>query len=198
LHSLLKASDPRPKCFRLVAGLKGLVIAGTASYLGTLLTSAPLPLLESACRSYPLTTDSTPHSHAHQATHAEMATPPPGAPSSTHKPPEDGGSEAGSGAHSYIPLGTSGHMEGVDGAAVGVSGGGGTEAVMVVQGFSCMTGQQRAVVRDLSFVLPAAERILLVGPSGVGKSCLLRALRGLWPYTAEWLSMTDQARTLDS
>lgn len=72
------------------------------------------------------------------------------------------------------------------------------EEVMVVQGFSCMTGQRTAIVRNLSFLLREGERLLLVGASGVGKSSLLRALRGLWPYSADWVSMTDQVCLLNS
>lgn len=38
------------------------------------------------------------------------------------------------------------------------------------------------VVRDLSLELPGASSLLIRGQSGVGKTTLLRAIAGLWPY----------------
>ncbi len=38
------------------------------------------------------------------------------------------------------------------------------------------------LLRNLNFELPAASRVLISGPSGVGKSTLLRTLSGIWPY----------------
>lgn len=39
---------------------------------------------------------------------------------------------------------------------------------------------QRKLIMDLSFHLKPGERLLVVGPSGTGKSSLLRAIAGLW------------------
>jgi ABC-type protease/lipase transport system fused ATPase/permease subunit len=41
-------------------------------------------------------------------------------------------------------------------------------------------GDKRAVVRDISFQLAAGSGIGIIGPSGSGKSCLIRALVGVW------------------
>lgn len=39
---------------------------------------------------------------------------------------------------------------------------------------------ERILIKDLSFKLPLGEAVLVVGPSGVGKSSLMRAVAGLW------------------
>lgn len=41
---------------------------------------------------------------------------------------------------------------------------------------------QVALVQDLELALPASSALLIRGPSGVGKTTLLRAIAGLWPH----------------
>ncbi len=52
------------------------------------------------------------------------------------------------------------------------------------------------LLTGLNFELPAASRILISGPSGVGKSTLLRTLSGIWPYCDGNLCLPAGDRTL--
>jgi len=39
-----------------------------------------------------------------------------------------------------------------------------------------------ALLRNVGFAVPAGEALLIAGPTGTGKSTLLRAISGIWPY----------------
>src|SRR5215831_11056947 len=45
-------------------------------------------------------------------------------------------------------------------------------------------GQRTQVLRDFSLEVPAGRFVAIIGPSGVGKSTLLRVIAGLLPPTA--------------
>jgi vitamin B12/bleomycin/antimicrobial peptide transport system ATP-binding/permease protein len=53
---------------------------------------------------------------------------------------------------------------------------------MVVKSLTVRTAANVALVKDLSFELAPATSLLIRGQSGVGKTTLLRAIAGLWPY----------------
>ena len=45
-------------------------------------------------------------------------------------------------------------------------------------------GQREAILRGVTFALPAGEALCIVGPSGAGKTTLARVLVGIWPIIA--------------
>ncbi len=53
-----------------------------------------------------------------------------------------------------------------------------------------------ALVSDLDLTLAPGATLLIRGPSGIGKTTLLRALAGLWPYASGAVSGPDGPQTL--
>jgi putative ATP-binding cassette transporter len=54
----------------------------------------------------------------------------------------------------------------------------------------------RPLIAGVTFSLERGETVVLAGPSGVGKSSLLRAIAGIWPFGAGTVRMPGDARVL--
>jgi putative ATP-binding cassette transporter len=54
----------------------------------------------------------------------------------------------------------------------------------------------RVLLPDASFAFKPGERVLVTGPTGVGKSTLFRAIAGIWPFGSGEIQQPADARTL--
>ncbi|WP_243843779.1 ABC transporter ATP-binding protein/permease [Paraburkholderia caballeronis] len=88
--------------------------------------------------------------------------------------------------------GTAGHATDGEGIAHAATAGRG----LTVTGLTLTTPAGRTLARDLSFTLAPGERWLVRGPSGTGKSTLVRALAGIWPYGSGTVRIPDGASLL--
>ncbi|HEY3116439.1 MAG TPA: ABC transporter ATP-binding protein/permease [Chloroflexota bacterium] len=54
----------------------------------------------------------------------------------------------------------------------------------------------RTILADLVFEIKPGDRVLITGPTGIGKSTLFRALAGIWSFGEGKIQMPSNARTL--
>ncbi|WP_066476565.1 ABC transporter ATP-binding protein/permease [Bosea sp. WAO] len=69
-------------------------------------------------------------------------------------------------------------MEGETQIALGESG----DGAIHIENLSLAHSNGRIVIADASVVIELGEKVLITGESGTGKSTLIRALAGLWPW----------------
>lgn len=75
-----------------------------------------------------------------------------------------------------------------------VSRGVGADGALHLAGVRLTDRNGRVVIEQAETVLPAGSRILLSGEAGSGKSVLLRAIAGLWPWGAGAILLPENAR----
>jgi len=63
------------------------------------------------------------------------------------------------------------------------------EGALQLRGLSLMSGDGCAIVDGADVEIAPGERVLVVGESGTGKSTLVRAIAGLWPWGAGEVAM---------
>ena len=59
-----------------------------------------------------------------------------------------------------------------------------SQSILEVKNLNVTLGDQQ-IIKDLSFVVEAKENLVVLGPNGVGKTTLFRAVLGLIPYSGE-------------
>jgi putative ATP-binding cassette transporter len=69
-------------------------------------------------------------------------------------------------------------------------------AAMRLADLSVTLDDGTAVVKDAEVVITPGERVLVAGESGTGKSTLVRAISGLWPWGRGSVEIADGARLL--
>jgi putative ATP-binding cassette transporter len=66
--------------------------------------------------------------------------------------------------------------------------------VITVKNLKLSLPQGDTLLEDIDFTLPAGSKVLLNGASGVGKSTLVKALAGLWPYGSGKIYLPKNAK----
>lgn len=72
----------------------------------------------------------------------------------------------------------------------------GPDARLKLVNLSVSLHDGRIVIRDAEFVIEPGEKILIRGQSGTGKSTLIRAIAGLWPWGRGQIIMPKQSRVM--
>jgi putative ATP-binding cassette transporter len=71
-----------------------------------------------------------------------------------------------------------------------------SDAAMRLRDFSVALDDGTAVVDDTEVVIEKGERVLVVGESGTGKSTLVRAISGLWPWGGGEIEIQKDAKLI--
>jgi vitamin B12/bleomycin/antimicrobial peptide transport system ATP-binding/permease protein len=70
----------------------------------------------------------------------------------------------------------------------------GEDAALRLSGLSVTLDDGSAVVKDARVEIAPGERVLIEGESGTGKSTLVRAIAGLWPWGEGTIEIAADAK----
>lgn len=64
--------------------------------------------------------------------------------------------------------------------------------VLNIEELTIISGDNQPLLDQFNLRMLTEETVIIEGDTGVGKTTLLRAICGLWPCTASWISMTNK------
>ena len=79
-----------------------------------------------------------------------------------------------------------------------VAGGASNQPALSLRGLSVKLDDGTGVVHEAEVDIAPGEKVLIVGESGTGKSTLIRAIAGLWPWGEGEVVMQDQSKLFDA
>lgn len=65
-----------------------------------------------------------------------------------------------------------------------------------IENLQVMTPQHQTLIKALSLKLTAGKRLLIIAPSGKGKTSLLRSMNGIWPYISGQVRLPKEKHRL--
>ena len=68
--------------------------------------------------------------------------------------------------------------------------------VLALQGVTISLPDGRVILRNMAAKIHAGEKVIIKGPSGKGKSTLLRVLAGFWPYAEGVMTLPKKEETM--
>lgn len=67
---------------------------------------------------------------------------------------------------------------------------------LLIQDLTLYTPKMKKVLDNINFEINQGDKVLIKGPSGIGKSTLLRVLSGIWPFGEGTVSLPDPEKVM--